>query len=66
MEFWSMEGCAVGFLKVVAVVAVRSRLGDGKVSGSVLLGASFEGDSYGNLESVGPVEGDPLGVSEGS
>ena len=62
MEFSTMEGYDVGFLIGVSVVAVRSILGDDKGEGSVLTGGSFEGDSYGDLEVVGPVEGDILNV----
>ena len=58
-----MEGYTVVFLKGVAVVAVRSKLGCEKGAGSVLSGRSFEGDSDVNLEAVGNGEGDILGVS---
>ena len=36
MEFWTMEGYAVGFLTGVAVVEVRGILGGDKGSGKVL------------------------------
>ena len=35
-----------------------------KQQGHFLSGGSFQGDIYGNLEDVGPAEGDPLGNSE--
>ena len=62
MEFWTLEGCTVGFL-VVAVV-VRIILGGDEVAGSVLSGGSFEDAFGGNLEGVRPGEGVPLGVSQ--
>ena len=57
-----MEGFSVVFLIVVDAVAVRSILGCDKASGSFLSGVSFEDSCYGNLDSVRPVEGVPLGV----
>ena len=63
LEFWTMEGYAVGFLIDVAIVAFRSiREGD-KGAGLVLSVIYFEVDSDGNLNGVGPEEGDTLGVS---
>ena len=66
MDICTFGLSVVGFLKGVSVVAVRIRLGGDKGSGSVLSGGSFEGDSDGNLESVGPGEVDPLVVSYGA
>ena len=63
MEFWTLEGYAVGFLIGVAAVLVGIIIRDDKGSGSVLLGDSFEDDCDGNIEGVSPGEGDPLGVS---
>ena len=62
IKFWTMEGHSVGFLIGVAEVLVRSMLGGDEGSGSVLSGGPFEGASDGNLEGVGIVEGDPIGV----
>ena len=39
------------------------RLGGDEEEGSVVSGGFFEGDSDGNLEGVGPEEGDTLVVS---
>ena len=61
-----MEGYDIGFLKGVAVVSVRSRIGGDKGARSVLSCGSFESASYSNLEGVGPGEVDPLGVSLGT
>ena len=47
----------------MSVVAVRSILRGDDGSGSFLSYGSFKGDSDGNLEGVGPGEGDPLGAS---
>ena len=41
MEFWTMEGYAIGFLIRAAAVAVRSILGGDEGAGSVLSGVSF-------------------------
>ena len=40
MEFWTMEGYAVGFKTCVAVVADRIKLGFDKDSGPVISGGS--------------------------
>ena len=58
-----MKGYSIGFLVGVAVVRVIIIFRDEKVAGSVLSGVSFEGSIDGNLEDVGPVEGDTMGVS---
>ena len=57
-----MEGYAVGFSICIAVVVVISITGGDKGAGPVLSGGYFEGDSDGNLEGVGPRDGDILGV----
>ena len=41
IEFWTMEGYAVGFLIFVAVVTARSMLVGDKEEGSVLTGGYF-------------------------
>ena len=41
MNFWTMEGYAIGFLICAAAVAVRSILGGDEGAGSVLSGVSF-------------------------
>ena len=63
MDFWTLEGYAVGFLKGVALAVLISILGGDKGAGSVLSGGYFEGSCYGNIEGVSPGEGDPLGMS---
>ena len=45
-------------LRGVSVVADRRNPGVDKVSGAVVSGGSFEGVSDGNIEGVGPREGD--------
>ena len=62
MKFWTVEVYAVLFLICVAAVSVRIICGGDEVSGSVLSGGSFEGDSGVNIECVGPGEFDPLVV----
>ena len=54
------EELALGCLKGVAVVVDRSIIWGDEGVGSVLLGGYFEGTSDGNLEGVGPGNGDPL------
>ena len=58
------EGTTEGFyfvpLKGVAVVVDRSIIWGDEGVDSVLLGGYFEGTSDGNLEGVGPGNGDPL------
>ena len=49
-----------------SVVIVRSILGGGKGTGSVLSGGYFEDYCDGKLEGVRPGECDPLGVSYGN
>ena len=41
MEFWTMEGYSVRFLKAVDVLEVQSRLGGSEVAGSFLSGGYF-------------------------
>ena len=64
MEFLTVEGYDVGFLKGVDVVAVRIILGGNEGAGTVLEGGSFQGESDGNLQGEDNREGDPLGVSK--
>ena len=52
MKFFIIEGCAVGFLIGLAVVAVISILGVDKGAGSVLSEGSFEDVCDVNLEGV--------------
>ena len=52
MEFWTMEGYAVGFLIGVSILSFRRILGSYKGVGLVLSGGSFEDTSDGNLEGV--------------
>ena len=53
-----------GIIKFVAVVLDRYKLGFEEVAGKVWPGESFEGSIDGNLEYVGPLDGDILGISE--
>ena len=53
-----MEGCVVGLLKVGSVGVGGSNI----QAGTVLPGVSFEVDSDGNFDCVGPIQGDPLGI----
>ena len=57
-----MEVFYLGLLKYVSVVVYISILGGEEGAESVLSSGSFEGASDGNLEIVGPAEGDPLGI----
>ena len=66
MEFWTMEGCDVGLIKSVDVVAVRSKIESDEGSGPVLSGGSCEGSSCVNLEVVGPIKGVPPDKLEGT
>ena len=49
MGFCTMEGYAVGFIKVVAVVEDKRKLSVDEGAGTVISGGSFEGASDENL-----------------
>ena len=64
MEYQTIEGYSVGFLKCVALVADVRKLGGDEVSGPVLSGGPFEGASDGNREGSGPGESYTMSISK--
>ena len=62
----TIEGYDGGLLKYISVVAGKRKIGGDEGSGTVWPGGSFEGDSDSNFEGVGPREGDPLSILEGT